>query len=170
MTMEIPAEIHNYALVVSYKTRKRCKHFHPNVSKPLWCFWWINRSVISFSWSLHLSRVTTKRFIKGWKIFLPSLRNIYQSIHSNSFPHCWAKPTSKSKLAATRNVFRASFQCFLGSSLNAVQLQLPFTSKSSFVSSLLSGHSLFSVLQQSYVNMMRQHTELFVIGYPLKIM
>lgn len=123
--MEIPAEIHNYALVVSYKTRKRCKHFHPNVSKPLWCFWWINRSVISFSWSLHLSRVTTKRFIKGWKIFLPSLRNIYQSIHSNSFCHCWAKPTSTSKLAAARNVFRASFQCFLGSSPNAVHNPVP---------------------------------------------
>lgn len=115
MTMEIPAEIHNYALVVSYKTRKRCKHFHPNVSKPLWCFWWINRSVISFSWLLHLSRVTTKRFIKGWKIFHPSLRNTYQNILSNSFFHCWAKPTSTRKLTATRNVFGASFQCFLGS-------------------------------------------------------
>lgn len=93
--MEIPG---NYSLVVSYKTRERFKHssdFHPNVSKPLW--WWINRSVISFSRSLHLSSVIVKRFIqgKGLQISRPSLKNSYQNIHFRSFAHCFSSLQNK---------------------------------------------------------------------------
>ncbi len=81
-------------------------------------------SVISFSWSHHLSRLTTKRFIKGkgWKIVPPSLRNTYQNINSNSFSHGWAKPTSTRELTASRNVFKASFPCFLPASLHIKEL------------------------------------------------
>ncbi len=81
-------------------------------------------SVISFSWSHHLSRLTTKIFIKGkgWKIVPPSLRNTYQNINSNSFSHGWAKPTSTRELTASRNVFKASFPCFLPASLHIKEL------------------------------------------------